>query len=69
MKEFMLLIGQIILISCIQSLVEIFIEPDKKPMQARIINIACYVGSFYLLIQYVIVYVLREIVSVVKIPF
>lgn len=68
MKEFMVLIGQIILISCVQSVIEIFFDSDKKTL-SKIINIACYAGSFYLLIQYIFTYLLREIVSVVRFPF
>ncbi len=69
MREFMVLIGQILIITCIQSLTEIFVDPDKRPYMAKMVTIACFAGSLYLLIQFVFLYVLKEIISVVKFPF
>lgn len=65
----MTLIGQILIIYCLQSLIEIFIEAEKKPYQARILNIACFAGSLYLLIQFVFKFLLGEIVSVMNFSF
>ncbi len=69
MREFMILIGQIFLISCVQTLIEAFVDPDKKPLQARIISLACFSGSLYLLLQFVFTYLLKELNTVLRYPF
>ncbi len=69
MKEFMVLIGQIFLISCIQTITEIFVDPGSKPYQARVLNIACFAGSLYLLLQFVFNHLMKELVTVIKFPF
>ena len=68
MKEFIVLIAQILIITCIQTLAEVFIDPEKNPMQVKLIGIACIVGSFYLLVQFVFSYILEEIVSIINLP-
>ncbi len=69
MREFMVLVGQIFLISCVQTLIEVFVDPDKKPLQAKITSIACFCGSLYLLLQFVLTYLLREFSTVLTYPF
>ncbi len=69
MREFFILIGQIFIIACLQSIIELFIDPDKRPYQARLMNIACFLGSLYLLINYISNVILGEIMSVFKINF
>ncbi|MDR2938815.1 MAG: hypothetical protein LBV08_00670 [Clostridiales bacterium] len=69
MSEFLTLIGQIFIIACIQSIVELFIDIDKRPYQARVMNIACFLGSLYLLVNYIATVLLGEIISVFKINF
>ncbi len=69
MRDFMILIGQIFIISCIQILAEMFINPDDKPYQARILNIACFTGCLLLLVQFVFSKLLNELAMVMKFPF
>jgi len=53
MDKLLALIGQIFLITCIQSVLEMFIDPDKRPYLLRVLSIACYAGGLYLVLQFV----------------
>jgi len=68
MTEFIVLIVQILIITCIQTIAEIFIDPTKNSMQVKLIGIACTVGSFYLLVQFVFSYILEEIIGIINLP-
>ena len=59
--EFMTLIGEIFLIVCIQSVIEVFVDLEKRPYMAKIVNFACYAGALYLLLQFVFNFLLREV--------
>lgn len=69
MKELMVLIGQIFLISCIQTITEMFVDPNQKPYQAKILSIACFCGSMYLLLQFMYTYLFKQLVSVFNFVF
>jgi len=69
MREFMVLIGQIFLISLIQTILEVFLKTENRDYQIKIINIACIMGSLYLVLQFVFTYVLRELSTIVRMPF
>jgi len=69
MREFMVLIGQIFLISLIQTILEVFLKTENRDYQVKIINIACIMGSLYLVLQFVFTYVLRELSTIVRMPF
>lgn len=69
MEEFIILIVQILIIACIQSVAEIFIDREKSPMQIKLINIACTVGSFYLLVQFVISHIFEELIGIINLTF
>jgi len=69
MREFMILVGQIFLISLVQTILEVFLKTDNRDYQVRIINIACIMGSLYLVIQFVFTYVIRELTAIVHMPF
>jgi len=69
MRELMTLIGQIFLISCVQTIIEMFVDPNSRPYQARILSIACFAGSLYLLLQFIYTHILTEIVTVFNFTF
>lgn len=66
MDEFLKLIGQILIIALLQSIIEVFIEPGNKPYLYRIINIACYVGALYLLVDYIANSFFKEFMSLIR---
>lgn len=69
MNEFLTIIGQIFLIACIQSVIEVFIDPDKRPYMSKIANFACYAGALYILLQFVFNFLLSELFSIVRFTF
>ena len=69
MREFMVLVGQIFLISLVQTILEVFLKSENRDYQIKIINIACIMGSFYLVIQFVFSYIIKELTSIVHMPF
>ncbi len=69
MQEFMVLIGQILVIVCIQLVVEIFIDKEKRPIQVQMVNTACVIGCVYLVMQFIFTYMLTEIIDIVSLPF
>ena len=69
MREFTVLIGEIFFIALLQTILETFLDPEKRAYQVRIINIACVMGSLYLLLEFVYNHILGEISAFVKFPF
>ena len=69
MREFTLLIGQLFFIALMQTVLELFIDPSERPKHVQILNIACIVGSLYLLLQFVFEYLLGEISTFMNFPF
>ena len=69
MREFMILIGQIFLISCVQSIVELFVDLSERPLQKKILSIACFLGGLYLLLQFVFNHLFPEITQIVRVYF
>ena len=69
MREFIVLIGQIFFIALLQSIIETFLSTEKRDHQIKIINIACVMGSLYLLLQFVYNNVLGEITTFLNLPF
>jgi hypothetical protein len=66
--DFILLIGEIFFIVLLQSVIDLFLE-DKYPTQKRFVNIACVLGSLYLLLDFAYDNILSEISTFVKFPF
>ncbi|MCL2421497.1 MAG: hypothetical protein FWD03_06525 [Defluviitaleaceae bacterium] len=69
MREFTILIAQLFFIALTQTVLELFIDPSQKPHHVRILNIACIIGSLYLLLQFVFEYLLGEISTIMTFPF
>ena len=65
----MILVGQIFLISLVQTILEVFLKTENRDYQIKIINIACIMGSLYLVIQFVFTYIIRELTTIVHMPF
>ncbi len=69
MPEFFELIGQVFLIVCIGSILEFFIDQTQKPFISKLLNIACYAASFYLVIKFVFDNLIQEVLNVFKFTF
>ena len=69
MNQLLLLIAQLLFISIMQTVIEAFLDTEKREQQKKILNIACILGSLYFLLQFVFTYVIKEINTIVKLPF
>ena len=63
MDDFWVLLGQIFSVVIIQSVLEMFIEKDKRPHLSLVLSIACYGVSLYLVAQFVFDSLIPEIQS------
>jgi len=52
MSDFFVLIGQIFLIALVQLVLEILIDASSRPLQATLINVACFLGGMYLILDF-----------------
>ncbi len=64
MYEALVLLGQIFLIICLQTIFEVFVDPDKKSNGSRLMNIACFIGCLYVLMKFVFENLVVEIANV-----
>ncbi|MDR1704644.1 MAG: hypothetical protein LBS19_08160 [Clostridiales bacterium] len=64
MTEFLGLITQLLLITCVQMFSEMFIDADKRPYLSKIANIACYAAGVYFVVQFVFGSMMTEVMSV-----
>ena len=69
MGDFYVLIGQIFVISLIQLVLEVFIDIDKRPYQTMVINIACFLGSLYFLLDFLFNKILVSLNTIVPAAF
>ena len=53
MREFMVLIAELLLIAVIQTIVESVLDTEKREKQIKVVNIACVAVSYVLLFRYV----------------
>lgn len=67
MDQLFLVLTQIFLISCFQILFEAFIDKDERPQQAKIINLACFIGSLYLVLNFAYETLIIELISMLSI--
>ena len=69
MSQLLMLIAQLLFISIMQTVIEAFLDTEKREQQKKILSIACILGSLYFLLQFVFTYVIKEINTIVKLPF
>lgn len=69
MNEFLALIGQLFLIVCLQSVLELFIDATNKPYLTKILSIACYAGALYILLQFVFNNLVPEMFGIFRMVF
>lgn len=51
MREFLTLMGELFLITILQN-VAVFFNAEKSSYMKELINIACYLGAMYLILQF-----------------
>ena len=66
MREFMILIGELILVAAMQNVVEAIFTEWKIESRMKIINIACLLISYFLLLRFVYNHFIEEITALVN---
>lgn len=69
MRECIILLSELFLIGLLQTFIEVILEHEKRPYQTRFINVACILGSLYLIIRFATDNLLGELATVVRFPF
>lgn len=63
MEDVLMLLGQIFILACIQSVFNMFIDDDKSPFLSKFLGIAGYAGAFLLVLQFVVDNLMPEILN------
>lgn len=53
MREFMILITELVAIALLQTILEAVLDAEERKRQIKVLNIACVVASYLVLIRYV----------------
>jgi hypothetical protein len=68
-SEVIMLVGQILVIACVQLVVEALIDKDKKPELAKLLSLACYAGALMLVLRFIFARLLPEISTLFRTSF
>lgn len=66
MGEFLTVLGEIFIIICLQSILEVFASAKRQTYMQKMISVLCYLGALYLVIQFAYQYLVRELLSMVR---
>ena len=69
MREFMILITELLFIAVLQTIVESILDAEERKKQLKVVNIACIAVSYVLLIRYVYNHLWGELTSFVNYTF
>ncbi len=67
MSEFITMLTQIFIISCVQTILEMFIDGEEHPYQVKMLSVACFVGSMYLVSIFVFETLLSELIEMMSV--
>lgn len=69
MREFMILIGELMFIAILQMILETILDEVSQKKAIKLINIACILISYFLLLRYVYNHFIGELTSMVNFYF
>jgi len=69
MREFMILIAELLFIVILQTIVESVLDAEERKKQLKVVNIACIAVSYVLLIRYVYNHLWGELSAFVSFTF
>ncbi|MCL2353504.1 MAG: hypothetical protein FWC69_02615 [Defluviitaleaceae bacterium] len=67
MNQVIMLLGQLFLIGCLHMIMNMLIEGEKMPFFSRVVTIACYAGSLFLLGRFIVVNLMPQMASIFRI--
>ena len=69
MREFMILLAELLFIAILQTIVEAVLDAEERKKQLKVVNIACIAVSYVLLIRYVYNHLWGELTTFVNFTF
>jgi len=69
MREFMILIGELLFVVVLQTIVEAVLDAEERKKQLKVVNIACVVFCYALLVRYVYNNFWTELASFINFTF
>lgn len=66
MREFMILIAELLFIAVVQTIVESIMDAEERKTQMKVVNIACIAVSYGLLLRYVYNHLWGELTAFVN---
>ena len=69
MREFMMLISEILFIVILQTVIEAIFDMQNRKEYAKVVNIACVLICYFLLIRYVYNHLLGEFTALINYTF
>lgn len=66
MREFLTMMGEIFLIVCIQSIMEAFVLDKNNSLMQRLLSIACYLGSLFIVLQFTFQSLIGELARIFR---
>ena len=66
MREFMVLIAELLFIAVVQTIVESLLDAEERKKQLKVVNIACVAVSYVLLFRYVYNHLWSELAAFVN---
>ena len=69
MREFMILLTELLFIAVLQTIVESILDAEERKRQLKVVNIACIAVSYVLLLRYVYNHLWGELMSFVNFTF
>lgn len=69
MREFLVLLGEILFITSLQYIFEVFVDAKNHPYQSQMLTVTCFMGSLYLLLRFAANHLFEELRTVLQLPF
>ena len=66
MREFLILIAELLFIAVVQTIVESVLDTDDHKKLLKVVNIACIVASYIFLIRFVATHLLGELFAFIN---
>ena len=66
MNEFLTLLGKLFLITLLQSVINFFINKENSPYMQELINIACYLGAMYIILEFAYTHIFSQIMNILN---
>jgi len=65
MQDFLVLITELLLIVILQTIIESILDADKHKGHIKVVNVACIIASYVLLLRYIFTNLWSELLSLI----